>query len=228
MRAAALLGSRYVTLGLAPLAGHVSGWLRAAARLGAPWYNFEGVRAFKARLRPLAWEPIYVARPSGQSELATVRDILSAFAHGQLLRFGLRSLFRMPEIGIRALTVLLVPWTLLLGLVAPARWFPSRAIQLGWTGFDLVLLGLLAALWRRPRARLASLLATLVSGDAVLTTAEVLRFNLPLTPSGPSAIVLAGAIAGPVAAAIFLAIAARQIGAAERRAVESTPPSTIG
>jgi hypothetical protein len=228
MRGAAELGSCYATLGLAPLAGQVSGWLRAAARLGAPWYNFDGVRAFKARLRPLAWEPIYVARPPGQSELATVRDILSAFAHGQLLRFGLRSLFRMPEIGIRALTLLLIPWTLLLGLAAPARWFPSRAVQLAWTGFDLALLALLAALWQRPRAWLATLLATLVSADALFTIAEVLSFNLPLRPSGPGWIFLAGAVAGPVAAAIFLAIAARQIRAAAGRSIGSTSASAVG
>jgi phosphatidylglycerol lysyltransferase len=228
MRAANDLGSRYATLGLAPLAGRVSGWLQAAARLAAGWYNFKGVRAFKARLRPLRWEPIYVARPVGQGELATVLDILSAFAHGRLLRFGLKSLLRTPEIGIRALTILLVPWTALLGLAAPARWFPSPAVQLGWTAFDLVLLGGLAALWRRPRAWLASLLAALVSADAILTVTEVLTFNARRGPSALEWVVLAGAMAGPTAAAIFLAVAARQIGVSARQAADRSPPVTIG
>ena len=55
-------GSRYVTLGLSPLSGPLTGWMRLARRVTAGLYDFAGLRAFKAKLRPHAWEPIF-SRP---------------------------------------------------------------------------------------------------------------------------------------------------------------------
>ena len=54
MRAAVEEGQRYVTLGLAPLSGEVGPWLRVARLWGAALFDFEGLRAFKAKLRPQA------------------------------------------------------------------------------------------------------------------------------------------------------------------------------
>jgi len=82
-----------VTLGLAPLAGSVSRWLRMARWLGSPLYDFAGLRAFKAKLRPDAWEPVYLCVPPGASTLVALRDTLRAFAGGSLLGFGASSLF---------------------------------------------------------------------------------------------------------------------------------------
>ncbi len=82
-----------VTLGLAPLAGSVSRWLRMARWLGSPLYGFAGLRAFKAKLRPHAWEPVYLCVPPGASTLVALRDTLRAFAGGSLLGFGASSLF---------------------------------------------------------------------------------------------------------------------------------------
>ncbi len=82
-----------VTLGLAPLAGAVSRWLRMARWLGSPLYDFAGLRAFKAKLRPDAWEPVYLCVPPGASTLVALRDTLRAFAGGSLLGFGASSLF---------------------------------------------------------------------------------------------------------------------------------------
>lgn len=204
MRTAAEEGSEYVTLGLAPLAGRVSGWLRAARRLGARLYNFEGLHAFKSRLRPHRWEPIYVAYPPGQSEALTIYDALTAFARGGLLRFGLLSLIHSPDIGIRALTVLLVPWTLLLASADPARWFPSAWVQRAWTVFDVLLFAGLLTLCLRWRQRMAILLATLITGDALLTLAEVLTFNLQRAHTPFEWGILILAVCGPSAAAALL------------------------
>lgn len=82
-----------ITLGLAPLAGAVSRWLRMARWLGSPLYDFAGLRAFKAKLRPETWEPVYLCVPPGASTLVALRDTLRAFAGGSLLGFGASSLF---------------------------------------------------------------------------------------------------------------------------------------
>jgi phosphatidylglycerol lysyltransferase len=81
-----------VTLGLAPLAGNLARWLRLARFLGRPLYDFEGLRAFKAKLRPQTWEPIYLCTTGNQ--LVAIRDSLRAFANGSLLAFAGRSLVR--------------------------------------------------------------------------------------------------------------------------------------
>lgn len=92
MRAAAEAGTPEVTLGLAPLAGEVARWLRLARWLGGPLYDFEGLRTFKAKLRPDTWEPIYLCTRG--SKLLALRDSLRAFAGGSLISFTGRSLFR--------------------------------------------------------------------------------------------------------------------------------------
>jgi phosphatidylglycerol lysyltransferase len=91
MRAAASAGAELVTLGMAPLAGPVPPPLRVARRLSRPLYDFGGVRRFKAKLRPHAWEPVYVAVPPTASPWRAVLDGLRAFARGSVVRFGLRT-----------------------------------------------------------------------------------------------------------------------------------------
>jgi phosphatidylglycerol lysyltransferase len=56
MRVVAAEGSRYATLGLAPLAGATSGWLGLVRRWAASLYDFRGVPAFRAKLRPHGWD----------------------------------------------------------------------------------------------------------------------------------------------------------------------------
>ena len=80
-----------VTLGLAPLAGEIASWLRFASWLGGPFYDFAGLRAFKAKLHPSSWEPVYLCAPDG-STLRALRDSLRAFAGGSLLAFARRTL----------------------------------------------------------------------------------------------------------------------------------------
>lgn len=94
MRWAASMGSPWLTLGLAPLAGDVPEPLRLLRRHLGWLYDFEGLRAFKAKLRPESWIPIYLAHPPAQSALVSIIDVLAAFAPGGLLRFGVRTVVR--------------------------------------------------------------------------------------------------------------------------------------
>lgn len=111
LRAAAVTGSRYVTLGLAPLAGDVDPWLRVARQVGATLYNFEGLRAFKARFRPHHWEPIHLSWPKGGGGLEPLYHALTAFARGSLMRFGFDTLRRRPGLLVGLATGLtLLPW----------------------------------------------------------------------------------------------------------------------
>ncbi len=202
MRALAGEGSRYVTLGLAPLSGPVTGWLRAARRLSSPLYDFAGLRAFKAKLKPHAWEPIYLAHPRGSSSHVALVDALAAFARGSFLRFGGATLLRGPALVVRVLAALLVPWTALLA-VADARWFPAPWMQAGWVAFDVSLVAALFALTWRWRHWLGVVVAAAVSADAVLTPAQVALWDLPRV-HGLDWIVVAISLAGPALAAVVL------------------------
>lgn len=97
MRLAQEQGSERVTLGLAPLAGGVPGWLRLLRDWTPGLYNFHGVRAFKAKFRPQQWEPVFLAYPSQQGHaVLAIFDSLAAFAGGSVPRFGLKTLLHSP------------------------------------------------------------------------------------------------------------------------------------
>jgi phosphatidylglycerol lysyltransferase len=178
MRAAAAEGSRYLTLGLAPLAGAVGPWLRVARRTGGPLYDFRGIHAFKAKLRPQSWAPIFLSYPRARFGVTAVYDALAAFARGGLLRFGLETLLRRPAVLIQALALVLVPWTILIACAPSDRWFPSPTIKWSWVAFDAALAPALMSLARRWRRGLDTALALLVSADAAATLAQVLAWNL--------------------------------------------------
>ena len=198
-------GCGYVTLGLAPLAGAVPRSLRLVRRLGKPLYDFEGLRAFKSRLRPQAWDPIHLARRASAPGLwLSVYDSLRAFAGGSLVRFGVASLLTRPLLLVWLLAVLLVPWTVLLALPVTASHFPSRAVQGAWVLFDIGLTVGLFSLVRRWRPGLALLLASLITGDACLTLAEALLYNLPRAQGLGDWLVMGVAVLAPSLAAVLL------------------------
>lgn len=203
-RAAAAENIALVTLGLAPLAGDVNPWLRSARRLGRALYDFDGLRAFKAKLEPTHWDPIFLSVPEQHSPTLAVTDTLTAFARGGLLRFGLQTLLRGPAIVFRLLAALLVVWTLLLALPISAPYFPSPAWQYGWVAFDVVLGGALFALAHRWRQPLADLVATAVTLDAVVTLGQVIVFNLPRAQTALDVLVSVVAVAAPTSAAVLL------------------------
>lgn len=103
MRWAGAQDCGWLTLGLAPLAGEVPGLLRFARQSTRLLYDFEGVRAFKAKLRPSEWTPIYLSYPTEQGAVVTHVDALAAFAPEGLIRFGMRSLMRAPMLAARGL-----------------------------------------------------------------------------------------------------------------------------
>jgi len=204
MRAAAEERIAVVTLGLAPLAGEVGPLLRSARRLGRALYDFDGLRAFKAKLAPRSWSPIFLSYPPGGSSARAVADTLTAFARGGLLRFGLETLLRGPAILIRLLAALLVIWTIALALPWSARWFPSAAWQYGWVAFDVALGGALFALARRWRQPLADVVAVAVTADAAVTLAEALVYNAPRVRGPGDVAVIAVAVLAPTLAAVLL------------------------
>ncbi len=94
MKDACALESSYVTLGLVPLAGAQTPWLSWVRRLSSGLYNFAGLEAFRAKLKPCEWTPVYVAFPSTVSAQRAVRDCLAAFAPDGLVQFGSRALVK--------------------------------------------------------------------------------------------------------------------------------------
>ncbi|WP_044250789.1 DUF2156 domain-containing protein [Chondromyces apiculatus] len=204
MRHLAQVGSDFATLGLAPLSGDISPWLRAARRLGAGLYDFHGLHAFKAKLRPHAWVPIFLSFPERQGSLVTTLDVLRAFASGGLVRFGLRTILRAPGIVIRLMALLLVPWTLLLASPPAAPYFPSAAVRAAWVAFDVLVAAGLFALMQRYRRPLAVLLASAVTADALLTLAQAVVYNAPRAHGLIDHLVMVSAVAAPSAAALLL------------------------
>jgi phosphatidylglycerol lysyltransferase len=203
MRALADEGSEYVTMGLAPLSGPVAGWLRAARRLSAALYDFAGLRAFKAKLRPHDWEPIFLAHGPGTSSHVALVDALAAFARGSFVRFGGATLLRGPAVVVRVLAALLVPWTFVLAS-APARWFPWPWVKSAWTALDAVLIVTLFSLTWRWRHWLGVAVAAAITVDACVTTAQVALYNAPRAHQLSDWIAMTIALFGPALAAVVL------------------------
>ncbi len=216
---------RWVTLGLAPLSGDVNGWLRLARQLSRPFFNFTGLAAFKRKLRPHAWEPMYLAFPREQHGAVALLESLRAFADGSLLRFGFATARRGPTPLLRALEWLLVPWTLVLALAPTVPWFPSDVIHSAWVFFDIALIGALHVHRRTGDARLACAAAIAVSLDALLTTMQALWWNAPRVRHPLDVIAIIVACAGPAITAPVLWGAVRRLQAlhAGRSAPTSQP-----
>jgi phosphatidylglycerol lysyltransferase len=204
MRAAVAAGIEHVTFGMVPLAGDLNAWLRAARRFGRALYDFDGLRAFKAKFRPTGWDRIYLAHPPGTGGARALVDTLTAFSRGGLLQFGVKTALRGPAIVVRVLAVLLVAWTALLALPTNEPWFPSPGWQYGWVAFDVVLAAALISLSVRWRPRLAEVVTIAVTCDAALTALEAAVFNIPRVSRALDVIVLVAAVLAPTIAAVML------------------------
>jgi len=201
---AAAAGCTWLTLGLAPLAGKLPRWLCAIRRRAGFLYDFEGLQAYKAKFRPAAWSPIFLSYPARQSLLASVADALAAFTQGGFVRFGWRSLLRGPRVVLRALAVLLVPWTALLMLAPAARSFGAEWVKWAWIYFDICVALALFRVLRKPAPRLLTALCVAVTADAVVTTLEATLWNLGRARGGLDYLVIALACGAPTLAAIVL------------------------
>ena len=105
MRAIAQGGYEYATLGLSPLskrAPHepsddplwlriVLGWFREH---GKRFYNFEGLDAFKSKLRPGRWEPVFAVTNEADVSFRALYAIASAFSGGKPFRLAAGGLAR--------------------------------------------------------------------------------------------------------------------------------------
>lgn len=169
--------SAMVTLGLSPLSGGVAPPLRLARHAMRPLFDFAGLRAFRERLHPDGWEPVYLMVPRSELRLVHLAEALRAFASGSLVRFGVTSLVKHPSGPPWLLALPLIPWSLALGVLALAHrasWLGFSTMQLGaWVAFDIVLA--LALYDAALRPRLASLLpvALLAVVDAILSIHHV-------------------------------------------------------
>ena len=105
MRSLAKSGSRYVTLGLAPLSRHSSYdrlpspfWLRTALRWvrahGRRFYNFEGLDSFKSKFEPLEWEEITAISYGSRFPLASLYAIVAAFGARSPVAFVARAMVK--------------------------------------------------------------------------------------------------------------------------------------
>jgi phosphatidylglycerol lysyltransferase len=184
--------------------GDIGRPLQTVRRWGAPLYDFDGLRAFKAKLRPRSWDPIYLSYPPGGTAWRAVWDTLKAFAHGGLLGFGIRTLLRGPAIAMRVLAVLLVPWTILLALPVSRPWFPSETVRWGWVVFDVVVVVALYRLSERWRPRVALALTTVIALDAALTVWQGIAFDLPRHHTAIGVGIIAAAVFAPTLAAGLL------------------------
>jgi len=97
MRSMADGGYEYATLGLSPLSTRSDvpkfdnpAWLRLflfwLRKHGQRFYNFDGLDAFKAKLRPENWEPIFAVSNEKELSFRTIYAIASAFSGGSPIR----------------------------------------------------------------------------------------------------------------------------------------------
>lgn len=107
IRAGAAEGVGEISLGLVPLSPslRLPGPLRAARKLGALFYDFDGLNHFKAKLAPQERRPIYYMHDAHVSPVVAVGDLLRAFAGGSLRRFAFRTAIH----GVRRLESLRAP-----------------------------------------------------------------------------------------------------------------------
>lgn len=204
MHAAASDGAHFLTLGLSPLAGTEVPALQWVGRVSSALYDFTGLRAFKAKLKPERWDPIFIAFQARRNGWLALYDMLKALARGNLLRFGIETVLRGPAVVLRALSLFLIPWIVLLAAADAEYWFPSPWIKWGWVAFDLLLTAALLRLSGRWSERLGTAVAAAATFDAVATTTEAICFNWPRASSWHDGVIIVMSMFAPLLAATIL------------------------
>jgi phosphatidylglycerol lysyltransferase len=222
-------GDEYVTLGVSPLrgltdeAGPHPRTRRLLEFMGERLgflYDFGGLESFKIRFRPDRWVSQYAVASPGPTGIKTARAITGAFVPGGFPSFIGQSIRRMlARISARRwssilqlLAVLLIPWTILLGVVDGAHWFGDVSIQKAWVAFDVAmtigLFGLARLVGKaRPSGRRFSMfLAGATIADFVLSLFQALHLHRAVT--GWSSLFVILGVSGPlVATAVLVSIA---------------------
>jgi phosphatidylglycerol lysyltransferase len=114
MRAASQDGSDYATLGMVPLSRRASlppfdnpVWLRTilawARAHGRRFYNFDGLDAFKAKFRPVRWDPIFAIVRAPKFTPRILHAVLAAFTSGPLAVAVVRGLAHAAAMELRGL-----------------------------------------------------------------------------------------------------------------------------
>ena len=105
MRALAADGFEYATLGLSPLSTRADTepfndpmWLRILLawmrKHGRRFYNFDGLDAFKSKLRPEKWEPVFAVSNESRVSFRTLYAITEAFSGNATFRLFLGGVIR--------------------------------------------------------------------------------------------------------------------------------------
>jgi len=211
--------ARFVTLGLTPLSGDIAWPLRFARHASRPLFDFRGLRAFRARLHPQEWRPVWLVHPRGQLPGIAMVDSLRAFANGRLVRFAVRSIAAHPSGPPWLLAVPLAPWTLCLALLAvfgrPSVLGFGTAQRCAWVLFDALLAFALYRTALRPRVVSLVAMTLLASGDAALSVLHVASVGVGVT--GLERVMRALAVTAPCLGAIVLAWATLRASSAVRR-----------
>jgi phosphatidylglycerol lysyltransferase len=115
MHAFAESGSRYATLGLAPLSEHAGtvgagqpAWLRFVLHWvrahGRRFYNFKGIEAFKASVQPMSWEPVFAIAQGERFTPPMLRAVAGAFSAGSPERLVARAMLSAASRELRRLS----------------------------------------------------------------------------------------------------------------------------
>ncbi len=192
-----------VSMGLAPLCNIESRMLRAV-RAATPWlFDWHGLRAFKSKLGPSEWRPVYAAWPPGEVGISAMADILRGFAGGGLLRFAVQTCIHRRAAVLWLFSIMLVPWIALLASPSGGPFFPSEEVRAGWVLFDIGLFAGFASLARRFTKPLAQLLAIGAALDAGAGLWQVASWNAERA-SAVDWIFLSVSIAAPIVACLYL------------------------
>lgn len=156
MKLAAEEHSPFVTLGLAPLSGEVSRWLRVARASSKLLYDFDGVHRFKARLAPDRWDTIYLAWRHRYGGSVALWDSLAAFTvrggRASFARFGLETVLGSRAIALRVFALMLAAWALVLSWALLRSQAPILWIELVGVALPVLLVGAWVLLRRRKQA----------------------------------------------------------------------------
>jgi len=108
-------GSRYLTLGMVPLARRPGlprtlnpAWLRLllvwVRAHGRRFYNFEGLEFFKAKFRPMRWDPVFAISKEPRFSVRTLYAVAAAFSDGAPATMVARALTSAAASEVQTLT----------------------------------------------------------------------------------------------------------------------------